>query len=84
MPNASVEDYVSGHWHHDRCGRRIRMFVMVHDVDAKTMPVTQVARSSHNQLYFTHVDHIGLTRFSDQYVHTKHEVVTLDGPAGTS
>ena len=82
MPNATVDSYISGHWHHDRCGRRLRLFVFTHDVDAAEMPTTQVARGSQDTVYFTHANRIGLTRFSDQYVRSRHEVVTLDGRAG--
>jgi hypothetical protein len=81
-PNATVEDYISGQWHHDRCGRRLRLFVFTHDVVAAEMPTTQAARGSQNTVYFSHADRIGLTRFSDPYVRSRYNVVTLDGPAG--
>lgn len=82
MPNATINEYVSGEWHHDRCGRRLRVFVFVHDVDFESMPVTQVARGSHDMVFYTHVDNIALTRFSDDYIRSHYEVVSLDGPAG--
>ena len=38
-------------WHHDRCGRRLRVFIYVHDVDEGSRP-TQYARGSHRTLSY--------------------------------
>jgi SAM-dependent methyltransferase len=31
-PRANPQNYVSSHWHHDRCGSRIKVFIFLHDV----------------------------------------------------
>lgn len=79
---ATTQTYPSGWWHHDRCGRRLRMFVYVHDVALDGRP-TLAARGSHNVLsYYSYLDNIALTRFSDAFVRKRHEVVPLVGRAG--
>ena len=37
------------HWHHDRCGRRLQLFVYLHDVEADDRP-TLVARGADSRL----------------------------------
>jgi hypothetical protein len=38
-----VKSYVAARWHHDRAGRRIKMFVYLHDIDCEEGHPTQVA-----------------------------------------
>ena len=79
---STPETYASGHFHHDRCGRRLRMFVHIHDIDHHGRH-TQAARGSHRTFaYYSYVDAYGLTRFSPDYVRSRYEVVSLTGPAG--
>ena len=44
----SARDYVSGTFHHDRLGRRLRLFVLLSDSNVRPLAV---ARGSHRQLY---------------------------------
>lgn len=39
--------YISSLWHHDRAGRRLKLFVFLHDVDCELGRPTQVALGSH-------------------------------------
>ena len=47
----NVSEYISGQWHHDRCGRRLKAFIFLNDVEIDGRP-TVVARGSHNTLYY--------------------------------
>lgn len=81
-PEANVDSYPSGWWHHDRCGKRLRLFVYVHDVDTDGRP-TLAARGSHRTAaYYSYIESILLTRFSEQYVASRYEIVPLTGRAG--
>lgn len=81
-PEATVQTYPSGWWHHDRCGRRLRVFVFIHDVRERDRP-TLYARRSHNTLaFYSYIESIHLTRFSDSYVRRRYEAVPLTGDAG--
>ena len=42
--------YMSSEWHHDRCGRRLKLFIFMHDVGEDARP-THVLRGSHNLMY---------------------------------
>ena len=79
---ATVDNYVSSMWHHDRCGRRLKLFIFLHDVDLGSRP-TLVAAESHNTLYYTHANpwHL-LSRYSDAWVGSNHRVVPMLGNAG--
>ena len=39
----NADQYIAGHWHHDRTGRRLKMFVFLHDIDCDVGRPTQVA-----------------------------------------
>ena len=77
----AADNYVSGLWHHDRCGRRVKLFIFLHDVDLGTRP-TLVAARSHNTLYYTHGNPWWLlSRYSDAWVRAHHRVEPMLGPA---
>lgn len=46
----STKDYASARWHHDRCGRRLKLFIFLHDVDEETRP-TMVLPGTHGLVY---------------------------------
>ena len=46
-------DFPAGEWHHDRCGRRLKLFIYIGDVTDASHP-TQLATQSHNTIYYTH------------------------------
>lgn len=58
-------NYLSSLWHHDRCGKRLKLFIFVHDVGARGRP-TVVAPGTHNTLYFSH--ELRHSRFTEAYV----------------
>ena len=58
--------YPSGQWHHDRCGRRLKMFIYLDPVDLRSHP-TWVVRGTHRHSWFgTQSDE--LTRFDSEWV----------------
>ena len=67
--------YVASMWHHDRTGRRLKMFVFLHDVDCADGHPTQVAMGTNNMLYYR-TDSLHASRFRDEYVR-EHFNVTL-------
>ena len=75
--------YTSGHWHHDRCGRRIRMGILIHDVEASGRP-TEVALGSHNTLYWSQVAHFKISRIQDRWVRSQYTVEATTGKAGSA
>ena len=79
--NASRE-FPAGQWHHDRCGRRLKLFVYVEDVSEEAHP-TQVAAGTHNLVWYTYGEPWQLiSRYSDAYVRSQHNVISLVGRAG--
>ena len=75
--------YTSAHWHHDRCGRRIRMGILLHDVGSDGRP-TEVALGSQNTLYWTQVAHMKMSRIQDAYVRSRYSVEQMTGKAGAA
>ena len=65
---ASLRRCQSGQWHHDRCGRRLKMFVYLDDVGPRSHP-TWIARGTHRFAWFG-IQSDELTRFSHEYVNS--------------
>ena len=59
--------YPSGQWHHDRCGRRLKLFVYLDSVDRRSHP-TWVVRGTHKRSWFG-IGSDDLTRFDEAWVH---------------
>ena len=79
--NISATEYVSGLWHHDRCGRRLKCYIYLQNMTLETHPL-RVARRSHETLYYAH-DSLVTSRFTEAYVAREYEVVDLlGGPSG--
>ena len=72
--------YISGYWHHDRCGRRLKAFLFLHDVQADGRP-TMVANASHRTHFFTY-DNLKYSRFADKYVRASYDAVPMTGKRG--
>ena len=72
--------YPSGFWHHDRCGKRVKAFLFLHDVKADGRP-TLIAEASHRTHYYDYKDLLQ-SRFSDDYISSNYDVVPLVGPRG--
>ncbi|KAJ8598951.1 hypothetical protein CTAYLR_009649 [Chrysophaeum taylorii] len=74
-------DYIAALWHHDRVGRRIKMFVYVHDVDCDEGHPTLVAKGTHRLSYFR-TDSFAASRFRDDYVTSTYPIHRACGPRG--
>ena len=62
--NTSI--YRSGEWHHDRCGRRLKLFIYLDSVGPKDHP-TLIVRGSHRLSYFLDAREV-YTRFRQDFV----------------
>lgn len=60
------EHYVSSTWHHDTCGRRLKMFLFLNDVSESGGRPTVVARRSASNFYFT--TGVPKSRFNETWV----------------
>ena len=82
-PNASLKTYSSANWHHDRCGRRLKLWIYLHNVQADGKP-TLVAAGTHNAMHFSlAAGKLGwLARFRDSYVRDRHSVAAMTGRQG--
>ena len=72
--------YPSGFWHHDRCGKRVKAFLFLHEVKADGRP-TLIAEASHRTHYYDYKDLLQ-SRFADSYVEENYAVTALTGPRG--
>jgi hypothetical protein len=50
--SADVKSYVAARWHHDRAGRRVKLFVYLHDIDCEEGHPTQVAAGTQALSYY--------------------------------
>ena len=65
---------------HDRCGRRLKAFLFLHDILPDGRP-TMVANASHRTHYFTY-DWLKGSRFADKYIRENYDVVPMTGKRG--
>ena len=78
-PVKSKVTFGAGRWHHDRCGRRLKAFIFLTDVDDESHP-TRIALHTHRTQYWSHeFRHFALTRFADAHVRAHHKIATLTG-----
>ena len=49
IPDSMNQDGLSGDWHHDRVGKRLKMFVLLHDVGPDDRPMQIIAGSHRDQ-----------------------------------
>ena len=78
--NLSQQRYVSGMWHHDRCGRRLKAFVFLQRVGARTQ-TTHVALGSHTTAYYAYHT-FRSSRFADGYVQRSYRTKPMYGALG--
>ena len=74
--------YVASMWHHDRTGRRLKLFLYLHDVDCAEGHPTQVAIGTNNMLYHR-TDSLHASRFRDEYVRGRFNVTLICGKRGS-
>ena len=77
----TTDDYIASLWHHDRVGRRIKMFIFLHDVDCDKGHPTKIAKGTHKMTYFK-TDSFPASRFNDDYVTDTFDVHVACGPRG--
>jgi hypothetical protein len=83
----SENQYISGWWHHDAIGTRLKAFVFLHEVNDSSRPTT-VASGSHRTLYYANRgpnQTAALTRFTAATVLERHgsrALVNMTGGAG--
>eukprot|EP00756_Hemistasia_phaeocysticola_P033839 Hpha_TRINITY_DN16485_c2_g8::TRINITY_DN16485_c2_g8_i1::g.160458::m.160458 len=78
---SSTSQYVAAKWHHDRVGRRLKMFVFLHDVACEGGRPTLVATGTH-RIHFWRTESFAATRFNDAWVRENYPVVTACGKKG--
>lgn len=79
IPAAASKRNTSALWHHDWCGRRLKLFVLLHDVGETGRP-TQYVRGSHKGQM--RLMNYGFSRYADDKAEGSGEVVKLTGNAG--
>ena len=60
------KQYVAARWHHDRTGRRLKLFVFLHDIDCANGHPTRVVAGTNNLVYFR-TESMPASRFRDDY-----------------
>jgi hypothetical protein len=79
--NMTAQEYLSGMWHHDRCGRRLKCFVFLGPVTPASHPPLVVPRT-HRIVYYTY-ERWESTRFDDAHVAQSYAPpLTLQGEVG--
>ena len=78
----TISDYVSGMYHHDRCGRRLKLFVYMDKVGDRDHP-TKIVQGTHNWSWYSMQYYSG-TRYADDYMNHTYpgKVHTMTGPKG--
>ena len=78
--NLKLSEYVSGNWHHDRCGRRVKCFVFLKKVTSHSHP-PKIAIGSHRTVFYSY-DDFHESRYTDEYVRREYPVQDLLGSRG--
>jgi len=73
--------YVASRWHHDRTGRRIKLFVFLHDIDCAHGHPTKVAIGTHNLVYYR-TETFPLSRYTEKFVLDNYKIVEGCGKKG--
>lgn len=80
--HVDTDSYASGNWHHDRCGRRCKMFIYLDDVGLRSHP-TYIAAGTHRYSWMG-ISMDSMTRFEHDYVASTFgdRIVPMLGKAG--
>jgi len=73
--------YVASRWHHDRTGRRIKLFIFLHDIDCEQGHPTKVAIGTQNLVYYR-TETLPSSRFTDKFVNENYQIVEGCGKKG--
>eukprot|EP00754_Rhynchopus_humris_P047024 Rhum_TRINITY_DN6543_c0_g1::Rhum_TRINITY_DN6543_c0_g1_i1::g.20320::m.20320 len=74
----SEDQYIASRWHHDRVGRRLKMFIFLHPIDCEEGHPTQVVKGTHNLQYYR-TETFESSRFSDDFVTSAYDVTKVCG-----
>ncbi|MCB0339226.1 MAG: hypothetical protein KDD53_06465, partial [Bdellovibrionales bacterium] len=79
IPACSQESKLSGLWHHDRVGKRLKLFLLLDDVGPDSRP-THYAVGSHKKFLLS--NSYRASRFLEEQVRPKYRVELLTGKCG--
>lgn len=77
----NTKQYIASQWHHDRAGRRLKMFLFLHDVDCEEGHPTLVVKKTHNIQFFK-TETFPFSRYTEDYVRNNFEVSKACGRKG--
>ena len=78
--NPKSQAFSSSNWHHDRCGKRLKVFIYLGRVDEATH-ATELAAGSHRTTYYSYAD-FWQSRIRKEYVDANYEKVHMYGEEG--
>ena len=76
--NTDYGTYTPVEWHHDRCGRRLKLYVFLSDVTEDSFP-TQVALKSNNLWYYYYTGGVKARHPHPDFVSSQYEVKSMLG-----
>lgn len=79
IPASASERKTSAVWHHDWCGRRLKLFVLLHDVTEEGRPTHYIRGSHTGQWRWMDYE---LSRFADAEAESRGEEIKLTGRRG--
>ena len=79
-PNLDLAHYPAGFYHHDRCGHRLKAYLLLTRVTEESHPL-RIALGSHRTLFYSHNDMLS-SRFTDEYIESQYLVRSVTGEAG--
>lgn len=77
----NTNEYIASEWHHDRVGRRLKMFIFLDDVDCDLGHPTLVAQKTNNIHYYVPHTYEG-SRFKDNFITKNYKIVKGCGKKG--
>lgn len=79
-PNLDLTHYPAGFYHHDRCGHRLKAYLLLTRVTEDSHPL-RVALGSHKNLFYAH-HNMRESRFTDKYIEKTYAIGSVTGEVG--
>lgn len=79
IPASASDRKTSAIWHHDWCGHRLKLFILLHDVEASGRPTQYIVGSHRGKWRWASYE---LSRHADEEAESQGEVALLTGKAG--
>mmetsp|Transcript_20255 Transcript_20255/g.39076 ORF Transcript_20255/g.39076 Transcript_20255/m.39076 type:complete len:320 (+) Transcript_20255:60-1019(+) len=76
-----ADNYIAADWHHDRAGRRLKLFVFLHDIANEGGRPTEVANGTHNLVYYE-FEQYATSRYDDKFIQENFDIHRLGGKRG--